>query len=63
MSKVVKHVLLKYIVPVLNKNVDKFAKEVVDSPKNSVNLIDINDVTEIAKNHFVEQLMSDFDEF
>ena len=59
MGRVIKYVLLRHIIPILTKELDYFAKNVVHSKGNTVNHFDIEDVANIAKEHFIDRLEKD----
>lgn len=55
-SKVLVYVFMKYIAPAIEQEMKEFAKSVVNSGYNSVNDIDVKDVVDEAKFHFISQL-------
>lgn len=59
MKKIAAYVFVKHIVPLLRAQLDKFAAAVVNSKDNTVNIMDVNDVTRLAEKHFIDNL---FDE-
>ena len=50
------YVWFNHLLPYIMKELDYFSANVVNSTKNSVNTVDIEDVTDIAKHHFIDAI-------